>query len=96
MNELLREIPKRLNQSVTRQLVSDVQLGAFLSGGIDSSSVVAMMCQAGGKNVKTFSIGYAEKDFDETRYAKMVAERYETDHYQLHTLPTFPKFLGSY
>ena len=55
-------------------------LGAFLSGGIDSSAVVAMMARAGGGRVKTFSIGFAAAEYDETRYARMVAERYGTEH----------------
>jgi asparagine synthase (glutamine-hydrolysing) len=78
--ELRDELAARLEASVRRRLVADVPLGAFLSGGVDSSSVVAMMARAGGGPVKTFSIGFSAKQYDETRYARLVAERYATDH----------------
>ena len=69
-----------LEEAVRVRLVSDAPLGAFLSGGVDSSAVVAMMARAGGGRVKTFSIGFAAEEYDETRYARMVAQRYGTDH----------------
>jgi asparagine synthase (glutamine-hydrolysing) len=78
--ELERELAARLEAAVRLRLLSDVPVGAFLSGGIDSSAVVAMMARAGGGRVKTFSIGFAAKEYDETRYARLVAERYATDH----------------
>jgi len=78
--ELRLELVERLEEAVRLRLVSDVPLGAFLSGGVDSSAVVAMMARAGGGKVKTFSIGFSTKKYDETRYARMVAERYGTDH----------------
>ncbi|HML11352.1 MAG TPA: asparagine synthase (glutamine-hydrolyzing), partial [Stellaceae bacterium] len=78
--ELERELVAHLEEAVRYRLIADVPLGAFLSGGIDSASVVAMMARIGGGRVKTFTIGFGDPRFDETRYARMVAERYGTDH----------------
>jgi asparagine synthase (glutamine-hydrolysing) len=78
--ELERELVAHLEEAVRLRLIADVPLGAFLSGGIDSASVVAMMARVGGGRVKTFTIGFGDPRFDETRYARMVAERYATDH----------------
>jgi asparagine synthase (glutamine-hydrolysing) len=81
--ELRRELVAQLEEAVRLRLISDVPLGAFLSGGVDSSAVVATMARVGGGRVKTFSIGFSAKEYDETRYARMVAERYGTDHEEL-------------
>jgi len=81
--ELRRELVAKLEEAVRLRLISDVPLGAFLSGGVDSSAVVATMARVGGGRVKTFSIGFSAKEYDETRYARMVAERYATDHEEL-------------
>lgn len=70
-----------LGEAVERRLVSDVPLGAFLSGGIDSSAIVAMMAERASAPVPTFCIGFDDPDgFDERRYARVVAERFKTDH----------------
>ena len=81
--ELRCELVAQLEEAVRLRLISDVPLGAFLSGGVDSSAVVATMARVGGGRVKTFSIGFSAKEYDETRYARMVAERYATDHEEL-------------
>ncbi|HWB51305.1 MAG TPA: asparagine synthase (glutamine-hydrolyzing) [Stellaceae bacterium] len=78
--ELERELVAQLDEAVRLRLIADVPLGAFLSGGIDSASVVAAMARVGGGRVKTFTIGFGDPRFDETRYARMVAERYGTEH----------------
>src|SRR5271168_3725849 len=81
--EFLQELEKRLAEAVRIRLISDVPLGALLSGGVDSSIVVALMARASGTPVKTFSIGFRNERFDETKYARMVAEKFGTDHHEL-------------
>ena len=74
------EMRDRLHAAVKSRMVADVPLGAFLSGGVDSSAVVAMMASESTRPVQTCSIGFDSADHDETRFAKIVAERFGTDH----------------
>src|SRR5262245_32343822 len=71
-----------LGAAVERRLISEVPLGAFLSGGIDSSTIVALMAKRSSKPVKTFSIGFEEPRYSETPYARQVAASYHTDHHE--------------
>lgn len=74
------ELVERLRAAVRTRLVSDVPLGAFLSGGVDSSAVVALMAEASKRAVKTCTIGFDERGYDERRHAASVAARFATDH----------------
>lgn len=78
---LLDELRARLRESVGLRMISEVPLGAFLSGGVDSSAVVATMAGLVDRPVNTCSISFADPAYDESRYAKMVAERYKTTHH---------------
>ncbi len=80
--ELIPELRRRLRSAVEMRMISDVPLGAHLSGGIDSSVIVALMAQASNRPVKTFSVGFEETAFSELPYARTVAERYATEHYE--------------
>jgi len=78
--QAIDELERHLTDAVTCRLYADVPLGALLSGGIDSSTVVALMQRASRQPVKTFTIGFAEQDFDEDRHAAQVAAYLGTDH----------------
>lgn len=77
-----QEIQACLSETVRLHMISDVPLGAFLSGGIDSSSVVAMMAKNSTRPIKTFSIGFKEQKFDELKYANEVANKYACEHHE--------------
>jgi asparagine synthase (glutamine-hydrolysing) len=81
--ECLEELEHRLAEAVRIRLISDVPLGALLSGGVDSSTVVALMARTSTGPVKTFSIGFSNQDFNETDYARIVARQFGTDHHEL-------------
>ena len=80
--EAVEQARDLLSAAVQRRMISEVPLGAFLSGGIDSSLVVALMAEASSRPVKTFTIGFDEKHFSELPYARQVAQMYETDHHE--------------
>lgn len=76
------ELLRLLRESTKIRLYSDVPIGAFLSGGIDSSAIVALMSQVSTSKVKTFSIGFKEQDYSELKFAKIIAEKFGTEHHE--------------
>ena len=94
------ELREELAQSVKMRMISDVPLGAFLSGGIDSSSVVALMGLQSSQPVKTFSIGFKEQSYNELQYARVVANKYNTEHHELiiepESIDLLPKLVNAY
>ena len=98
--EALERIDLALREAVRKRLIADVPLGAFLSGGVDSSLVVAMMSQLSSGPVNTFSVDFAEEDFSERQYASQVARRYGTAHHAIRVeadvLRTLPSLVWEY
>jgi asparagine synthase (glutamine-hydrolysing) len=85
--ELIEELRSLLDEAVRVRLVADVPLGAFLSGGIDSSTVVGLMARHSSRPVKTFSIGFREDSFDELSYARLAARHFSTEHHEFVVTP---------
>ncbi len=100
MRELTDELREELAQATRMRLISDVPLGAFLSGGLDSSITVALMARAAQGPVRTFSIGFDDPKYDETRYARMVARHCRTSHIEETVRPraldVLPKLVWHY
>ena len=99
--EAIEETTRILREATKLRLISEVPLGAFLSGGVDSSTVVALMAQESATPVKTFSIGFEEQDFSELKYAKKVAEHIGAEHHEfivrpdaIELLPTLVEHYG--
>ena len=81
------QLRETFDEAVRIRMIADVPLGAFLSGGIDSSLVVASMAMQSAEPVQTFSIGFEEASYNELRYASMVAKKYRTDHHEIVVRP---------
>lgn len=85
--ELVAEYTERFREAVRLRLMADVPLGMFLSGGIDSAAITATMATLVQDPIKTFSVAFRERDANELRYARLVAERYRTDHHEVIVSP---------
>jgi asparagine synthase (glutamine-hydrolysing) len=90
---LAGELRERLRDSVRAHLVADVPVGVLLSGGVDSATLAALAAQESGERVRTFSIGFRERSFDELERARLVARRYDTDHHELVVEPDVAELL---
>jgi asparagine synthase (glutamine-hydrolysing) len=86
--DAVEEIRALASDAVQRRMISDVPLGAFLSGGVDSTAVVGLMAERAPGKVKTFTIGFTDKRFDELRYARLAAERHHTEHHEQVVTPS--------
>jgi len=86
-NEVCSDINDLLLKAVERRLIADVPFGAFLSGGIDSSAIVGLMSKVAKEKIKTFCITFNEEEFSEAKYAKLIADKFKTDHHDIRLNP---------
>lgn len=86
-SEICKEVNELLGQSVQRRLISDVPFGAFLSGGIDSSAVVGLMSMVSAEKVQTFNVSFDESEFSESKYARLIAKKFNTQHHEIKLRP---------
>ena len=92
-DDYAEEVLSALRAAVRSHLLSDVPVGVFLSGGVDSSGLVALMSEVAGRRIQTFSVGFEEKSFDELHLARQVATRYGTDHHEIVVRPDAVRIL---
>ena len=92
-DDLARELRDRLAESVRAHLLADVPVGVLLSGGVDSSGLTALAAQQSGERVRTFSIGFRERSYNELELARLVARHYGTDHHELVVSPQISELL---
>jgi asparagine synthase (glutamine-hydrolysing) len=86
--EACEQVKHLLEASVKRRLIADVPFGAFLSGGIDSSAIVGLMSKVSNQQVKTFSVTFEEEEFSEAKYARLIANKFNTDHTEIKLTPS--------
>ncbi|MEP6703493.1 MAG: asparagine synthase (glutamine-hydrolyzing) [Acidobacteriota bacterium] len=91
--EYIEALRAQIDDAVRVRLISEVPLGAFLSGGVDSATVVSMMSRNSDSPVKTFSIGFNEDSFDELKYARIASKRYETEHHEFIVTPDLTEIM---
>jgi asparagine synthase (glutamine-hydrolysing) len=94
MADVIERLDELAEDAVRLRMISDVPLGAFLSGGVDSSAVVAYMSRLAPGLVRSFTIGFTEPTFDETEYARRIVARYRTDHYEKTVTPSIEEMLS--
>lgn len=86
-SEVCKDVNQLLTKAVERRLIADVPFGAFLSGGIDSSAIVGLMSKVSTEKVKTFSVTFDESEFSESKYAQLIAKKFNTDHHEIKLSP---------